>query len=450
MAKRTLGTAWTRLITRRLTSLTRNALRAGTRAATRAAAKAVRQAAKAAKPTAKPAKVTKPAALRKPIGLLAPVRLPASAKPGSVRKASSTVKTAKPPKPTKPAAGVVVDAGTGSWTTGVALGAAGARRYAVFKPAGLQRGERLPLLVLLHGCTQDAAAFARSTGMNRLATRERCLVLYPEQDRLAQPQACWNWFATRHGRAQAEAALLLQAIDQVCTSQPVDRNRVAVAGLSAGASMAALMVTLQPARFCALLMHSGIAPGTADSTLSALRAMRGGRPTAALAATPAAMASNWPPLLVIHGTADTVVDPRNGAAAAQAWADAAGAVAGPARTVQRGQRRAMTVTDFICSRRRDNSSHDNSSHDNNGNNGSTHRPRRTVATLVLVAGLGHAWSGGAAGQPFSDATGPDASRLLWAFAVRQFRQFQQIRDKLHTPAATPSRGTLPRPAKPRL
>ena len=423
MAKRTLGTAWTRLITRRLTSLTRDALRAGTRAATRAAAKAVRQAAKAAKPTAKAAKVAKPrkpAAPRKPTGLLAPSRPPALAKPGKARKAKTT-------KPNSPAASA--DVGSGSWTTGVALGAAGARRYAVFKPAGLQRGERLPLLVMLHGCTQDAAAFARSTGMNRLATRERCLVLYPEQDRLAQPQACWNWFATRHGRAQAEATLLLQAIDQVCTSQPVDRSRVAVAGLSAGASMAALMVTLQPERFCALLMHSGIAPGTADSTLSALRAMRGRRPTAALATTPTAMAGSWPPLLVVQGTADTVVDPRNGAAAVQAWADAAGAVAGPARTVQRGQRRAMTVTDYRCGSR---------------NSSSSGQPSRTVATLVLVAGMGHAWSGGAAGQPFSDPTGPDASRLLWAFAAKQFR------DKLHAPTATPYRGTLPRPAKPGL
>lgn len=414
MAKRALGTAWTRLITRRLTSLTRDALRAGTRAATRATAQAVRQAAKAAKPV-KVAKPRTPATLRKPVRPAPPTRTPGAAKPAKARKISSGAKAAKATKAAKPAAPA---AGAGSWTTGVALGTAGARRYTVFKPAGLLRGERLPLLVMLHGCTQDAAAFARSTGMNRLAQRERCLVLYPEQDRLAQPQGCWNWFATRHGRAQAEAALLLQAIDQVCASQPVDRSRVAVAGLSAGASMAALMVTLWPERFCALLMHSGIAPGTANSTLTALRAMQGRRPTTALAATPAAMASTWPPLLVIHGTQDKVVDPRNGVAAAQAWADAAGAVAGPARSVQRGQRRAMTVTDFIC--RADKG-----------------QPRRTVATLVAVTGLGHAWSGGAADQPFSDPTGPDASRLLWAFAARQFR------DPLHAPAAAPSRGALP-------
>ena len=283
------------------------------------------------------------------------------------------------------------------WHKGVALGPAGARRYALYRPPGIQRSEALPLLVMLHGCSQDAAGFARSTGMNRLAARERCLVLYPEQDRLANAQGCWNWFDTRSGRAKAEAFSVLQAIDQVCRSQPVDLSRVVIAGLSAGASLAALLVTLQPARFCALVMHSGVPPGTADSTLSALRAMRGRSRTAALAATPAEMAANWPALLVLQGSADGVVAPANGRAAVLAWADAAGAMAGPPRQIQRGKRYPMTVTDSCCA------------------------DGRTVATLVEVAGLGHAWSGGAAGQPFSDPKGPDASRLLWAFAAREFR-----------------------------
>ena len=47
--------------------------------------------------------------------------------------------------------------------------------------------------------------------------------------------------------------------------------------------------------------------------------------------------------------------------------------------------------------------------------------RNTVATLVEVDRLGHAWSGGAAKQPFSDSQGPDASRMAWAFAAKQFR-----------------------------
>ncbi len=286
--------------------------------------------------------------------------------------------------------------GAGAWIPGVAMGAAGVRRFRLYRPPGLKIGERLPLMVMLHGCGQDANSFAASTRMNRIALRERFLVLYPEQDRLANPQGCWNWFDTGSGRAYGEVALIMKAIDQVCLLHGVDRARVAIAGLSAGASMAALLVTRHPGRFRAVVMHSGIPPGTAHSTLSALGAMQGHRATMPLAATPGTMQDHWPPLLVIHGDADAVVSPHNGQAAAQAWAQAAGAVTGAPRSVRRGKRYPMSVTDFK-------------------------RQRSTVATLVAVNRLAHAWSGGAASQPFSDGQGPDASRMAWAFAARQFK-----------------------------
>lgn len=254
---------------------------------------------------------------------------------------------------------------------------------------------------MLHGCGQDAQGFAASTRMNRIALRERFLVLYPEQDRLANVNGCWNWYDTGNGRAYAEAALIMQMIDQACLLYAADRGRVAVVGMSAGASMAALLATRHPGRFRAVVMHSGIPPGMAHSSLSALGAMQGRRaPLQQLLqtrATPAALQAGWPPLLVIHGNADTVVAPANGRAAALAWAQAAGpaADAGAARIVQRGKRHAMAVTDF--------------------------KDRgRTVATLVAVDALKHAWSGGAASLPFSDARGPDASRMAWAFSARQF------------------------------
>lgn len=236
--------------------------------------------------------------------------------------------------------------GAGAWIPGVVLGSVDARRFQLYRPPGVPFGERLPLLVMLHGCGQDANSFAASTRMNRIGQREGFLVLYPEQDRLAHPRACWNWFDTDSGRACGEAALIMQAVDQVCLLHPVDRSRIDIAGLSAGASMAALLVTRYPGRFKAVAMHSGIPPGTAHSTLSALGAMHGHRATVPLAATPATMQAHWPPLLVIHGDADAVVSPRNGRAAVQAWADAAGAQAGTPRSVQRGRRYPMCVTDF--------------------------------------------------------------------------------------------------------
>ena len=282
--------------------------------------------------------------------------------------------------------------GQGDWTSGMALGPAGARQYRLLKPPGLQLAERLPLLVMLHGCAQNAESFARSTRMNNLAIQQRFLVLYPQQDWHANLNGCWNWYDTDNHRAYREAATLTAAIDQVCLFYPVDPTRIAVAGLSAGASMAALMASRDPTRFRAVAMHSGIAPGMAHSGLSALRAMRGaaggGGPESGDA---------LPPLLVIQGSADAVVDPRNGEAAASAWALASGARRSASRVVQRGQRRAMTVTDFK-------------------------QHGRTVVTLCNVEGLRHAWSGGAARQQFSDATGPDASRMIWSFAQRQFER----------------------------
>ncbi len=250
-------------------------------------------------------------------------------------------------------------------------------------------------MVMLHGCNQDAKSFAASTRMNVIATRERFLVLYPEQDRLSNPHGCWNWFETASGRAYAEAALIIAAVDQVCVLYAADRERVAVAGLSAGASMAALLVTRYPERFKAVSMHSGIPPGTAHSGLTAVRAMHGRRGTKPLSTRDGSIAASWPPLMVIHGDMDAVVSADNGRAAVQAWANVAGAVEGTRRAVCRGKRHPMTITDFK-------------------------RHGTTTATLVQISHLGHAWSGGTKNERFSDAKGPDASRMIWGFSAKQF------------------------------
>jgi poly(hydroxyalkanoate) depolymerase family esterase len=281
--------------------------------------------------------------------------------------------------------------GAGSWLMGSVVTTAGPRVYWLFRPEGVRFGEKLPLMVMLHGCHQDAKSFAASTRMNQLAARERFLVLYPEQPRVANAQGCWNWFDTQSGRAMAEAAWIMRAIEQVSILYAADRERTAVAGLSAGASMAALLATSYPRRFKALAMHSGVPPGAANSTVSAVGAMQGRRvPLPARDdATP------WPPLMVIHGGRDGVVSARNAGAAAELWSQAAGARPTAPQEQRRGQRYPMTVTQFK-------------------------RSRQVVATLVEVSELGHAWSGGAARQRFSDAAGPDASRMVWRFAEKQF------------------------------
>ena len=275
--------------------------------------------------------------------------------------------------------------GAGEWISGHAIGAGGGRRYFLFRPNGVTGRDRRPLLVMLHGCSQSARSFALSTRMNSIAGRAGAFVLYPEQDRRVNPQGCWNWFDTKTRQANAEAATLIAAIDQVCLFYPVDREAICVAGFSAGASMAALLATLHPERFRAVAMHSGVAPGIASSSGSAIAAMRGHhRPTAP------AVPQSWPPLLVIHGTADGVVTANNALASARLWATSLGAREATQRTVQRGKRHATTVTDFRLG-------------------------GRVVVSLHEIDRLAHAWSGGPPKQLFSDPAGPDASRLIWRF-----------------------------------
>ncbi|MFN4121597.1 alpha/beta hydrolase family esterase [Acidovorax sp.] len=341
------------------------------------------------------AKATRPPRATPAAGSLRGVSATGTATPPVARKGRA-VRSAGKPTPV-----------SGEWVAGLARGPAGARRYQLFIPPGLalQRGEKLPLLVMLHGCGQTGRELAAVSRMNRVAARQRFLVLYPEQERMANAHGCWNWFERRNGKAEAEAATLLAAVDQVARTHPVDLAQVAVAGLSAGASMAVLMAARYPARFCAVAMHSGVAPGTAESSAHAMAAMHGRRDAhlplqavpdePALSSTPALTPSlPLPPLLVLHGDADGVVSVRNAAATALLWAGALGARAGALRTLQRGQRHAMRVTEFKSR-------------------------GRTVVALREVVGLAHAWSGGAARRPYSDPSGPDASALIWAFVARQ-------------------------------
>ncbi|WP_424193688.1 alpha/beta hydrolase family esterase [Ampullimonas aquatilis] len=282
----------------------------------------------------------------------------------------------------------------GKMSMGIAVGATGGRRYWLYQPAALQHDESLPLLVMLHGCGQDAKELAACSRMNRLAARERFIVLYVEQDRLANMQGCWNWYETRSGLAQAEAAIIDKAIDQVCLLHAVDATRIAVAGLSAGASMAALLATRHPERFRAVVMHSGVAPGMAHSSVTALRAMRG-REKVITPLDPFPPGTRLPALLVIQGSADGVVAPSNGAIAARRWAALCGTTAVTSRVLQRGARYPATITDYRVG-------------------------KQLVATQYQISGLGHAWSGGAKGRAYSDPHGPDASRIIWAFVSRQF------------------------------
>jgi poly(hydroxyalkanoate) depolymerase family esterase len=261
-----------------------------------------------------------------------------------------------------------------------------ARDYKLYVPP--QAGTRpLPLVVMLHGCTQDPDDFARGTQMNQAAREAGCFVLYPAQSAQANPQRCWNWFKHNHQeRGRGEPAQLAALTRHVMARHAIDPARVFVAGLSAGGAMAAILGQTHPELFAAVGVHSGLAPGAARDLPSALAAMReGGRASARIAV----------PVIVFHGDADPTVHASNGAHVIAASAAGAGA---------QGEADAQAA---------------------NGKRFTRHIHRSAAGEVAaehwIVHGGGHAWAGGSLQGSHADPQGPDATREMLRFFLEHPR-----------------------------
>jgi poly(hydroxyalkanoate) depolymerase family esterase len=284
------------------------------------------------------------------------------------------------------------------------------RRALVHPPAGVEPQTAVPLVCLLHGCTQDAASFAAATLMNDAADRHGFVAVYPQQERGDNPQACWNWFLPQHQtRGAGEPASIAAIIRELMgTPSPwtIDTRRVFVAGLSAGGAMAAIMANVYPDLFAAVAVHSGLSYRSAGSMGAAFTAMARGAedPIAQGRAAHAAMGDLARPVpsMVIHGTADDTVAPVNADQVLE-QSMTANRLAAPETcdleiahptTTSRGQvdgGHAYTRCQW------------------------TDRRGVLIHELLKVHGLGHAWSGGAPGGSYSDPRGPDATEAIWRF-----------------------------------
>ncbi len=318
-----------------------------------------------------------------------------------------------------------------SFVTASYSNGAGTRDYKLYIPGGAA-GQRLPLIVMLHGCTQTPDDFAAGTRMNALAEERTCFVAYPAQPVSANPSKCWNWFTPgNQQRGAGEPSLIAGITRQIMRDYPVDAQRVYVAGLSAGAAAAAIMGMTYPDLYTAIGVHSGLAFGAASDLPSAFAAMRQGEPAVADVLSSLARgadsdllpafgdflsafgamepskpaASNAPssnsggaegrravPAIVFHGDRDTKVHARNG-------------------DLVIAQSKAAVATDL-------------STRVEHGRAPGGHAYSRTlhadasgqaILEQWVIHGAGHAWSGGSPSGSFTDPRGPDAAREMLRF-----------------------------------
>ncbi|HEX6751571.1 MAG TPA: PHB depolymerase family esterase [Longimicrobium sp.] len=300
--------------------------------------------------------------------------------------------TSTAPEPAAPQAPARAP-GTFEWHT--YAGEAGTRRYRLFVPDGLDTSRPAPLVVMLHGCTQDPDDFARGTRFNELAARAGVVVAWPEQKAEHQVQKCWSWYDPAHQAVQrGEPAVIAGITREVMAARAVDPRRVYVAGVSAGAAMAVIVAASYPELFAAVGSHSGIPYRAASDVPHALSVMRGGSTDPAILAYALqdAAGRRAMPLIAIHGGADAVVSPLNSRQLAAQWAGVLGLSSIPAQRSTEGG--------LAVERTRWNAA-----------------DGKPAIELVIVDGLGHAWSGGSPEGTFADARGPDASRLILDFLL---------------------------------
>jgi poly(hydroxyalkanoate) depolymerase family esterase len=263
---------------------------------------------------------------------------------------------------------------------------AGSRAYRLFIPSRY-REQPLPLVVMLHGCTQSPDDFAAGTRMNFLAEEQNCFVVYPAQPSQANQSKCWNWFrAADQQRGRGEPSLIAGITRQIMDDYLVDRNRVYVGGLSAGAAAAAVMGATYNDLYAAIGIHSGLACGVATDLPSALVAMRQGGSGHKV------VSGDRPPLptIVFHGDRDTTVHPNNGGQILEQSVR----TTSTQKKVHRGQvPGGHAYTRTILS-------------DASG---------RGMLEHWNIHGAGHAWSGGSPAGSYTDPRGPDATREMLRF-----------------------------------
>ena len=272
------------------------------------------------------------------------------------------------------------------WENKQYVGDAGQRSYKIFVPSHYA-GEPMPLVMMLHGCTQTPDDFAAGTQMNALGEEIGFLVAYPAQPASANSNACWNWFSPAdQQKSKGEPAIIAGIVAEIAGNYAVDTSRVYVAGLSAGGAMAAVLGVTYPEVFAAIGVHSGLPCGAAKDIISAFKAMKRGAGQGI-----SGLAAQSVPTIVFHGERDRTVNPVNADNVLDQF-DLTRAMANYKTTFETSSggmeySKSVQVNDS----------------------------GKPMFEKWLVHRAGHAWSGGSAQGSYTEPRGPDASREMIRF-----------------------------------
>jgi poly(hydroxyalkanoate) depolymerase family esterase len=282
----------------------------------------------------------------------------------------------------------------GELTSGTHTHADQTRRYKLYVPAA-SANKALPLVIMLHGCSQSADDFATGNGMNQRARDEGFFALFPQQSPRANSTGCWNWFLPEHQqRGSGEPALLASLTLAVVQQYGIDPRRVFIAGLSAGGVMATLTAQAYPELFAAIGVHSGVPIGSVSNMDEAMRVMNHGNANTNPAADPLPHHRARKPIIVFHGDQDDMVHRSNGEQLVH--------------EVLGNTRHQVQVEPGISDNGRRYSRHIYSD-----------PHHKVLAEYWLVHGSGHAWSGGSPTGSYTDRHGPDATGEMLRFFFDQ-------------------------------
>lgn len=264
--------------------------------------------------------------------------------------------------------------------------------YSLYRPAGGPVAG-LPLVIMLHGCRQTAVEMALGTRMNALADGKGFVVAYPQQASRVQQMRCWRWFQPDAAHGLAEADAIAGLARTLVRRHRLDGSRVYIAGLSAGAGMAALTVLRHPALFAAAALHSGAVVGAAHDAAGGLRAMRRGslgNPEELVQ--PLVEQATFPgmPVMILHGARDRAVSVSNADQLARQFAYVNQLGESKETVLGKSTHREYLRRDYL-------------------------RGGRPLLRLCVVKELGHAWSGGNGKYRYHSDKGPAASVLIWQF-----------------------------------